>query len=89
MQVQLPQGIPPQVAAQLLQLGHDVFVFGFINAMKPTLAVSIAVLALGVLSTLFVHNRRAHPEAVAAHERQHGRVPVPAAGGEEEGEREV
>ncbi len=79
----LPPGIPPQLAALLQQLGHDVFVSGFINAMKPTLAVSISVLVLGVLSTLAVQNRRAHPEAVAAHEREYGRAPV-VAGGERE-----
>lgn len=83
---QLPAGIPPEVAAQLQQLGHNVFVYGFIDAMKPTLEISIAVLALGVLSSLAVHNRRAHPDAVAAHERQYGAVLMPAAGGEDEPE---
>lgn len=83
---QLPAGIPSQVVAQLQQLAHDVFVFGFIDAMKPTLMVSIAVLLLGVLSTMFIQNRGARPEAIAAHERQYGRVLVPAAGGEDERE---
>ena len=58
---QLPQGIPPQLADLLRQLGHDVFVNGFIAAMKPALEVSIVVLVLGVISTLAVTNIRKAP----------------------------
>jgi len=58
---QLPPGIPPQLADLLRQLGHDVFVNGFIAAMKPALEVSIVVLVLGVISTLAVTNIRKAP----------------------------
>jgi EmrB/QacA subfamily drug resistance transporter len=72
MTQQLPQGIPPQVVDTLQRLGHDVFVNGFIAAMKPTLEVSIVVLVLGVISTLAVVNtKKASAHAQAAHEQQH------------------
>ena len=55
----LPAGIPPQLAPQISQLAHDVFANAFLNAMRPTLAVPIGVLALGVaLSSLIVRRNR-------------------------------
>ena len=50
----LPAGLPPAVAHQIAALAHDVFVSGFIDAMKPTLAVPIAVLAFTALTTLLI-----------------------------------
>ena len=50
----LPPGLPKNVAEQLAQLGHDVFVSGYIDAMKPTLTVPIALLAIAAVSCLFI-----------------------------------
>jgi EmrB/QacA subfamily drug resistance transporter len=52
-------GLPPQVAEQIGRLAHDVFAYGFIDAMRPTLLVPVAVLAVGALSCLAVKRRRA------------------------------
>ena len=54
----LPPGLPPDVARQLTALAHDVFVTGYIDAMKPTLVVPIAVLALTALSALLIQRRQ-------------------------------
>ena len=54
----LPSGLPPAVAQQLSTLGHDVFVYGFIDAMKNTLIVPIAFLALTAISTLLIKRRQ-------------------------------
>ena len=54
----LPPGLPPDVARQLTALAHDVFVTGYIDAMKPTLVVPIAVLALTALSALLIKRRQ-------------------------------
>src|SRR2546422_8851156 len=54
----LPPGLPPDVARQLTALAHDVFVSGYIDAMKPTLVVPIAVLALTALSALLIKRRQ-------------------------------
>jgi len=65
----LPSSIPPQVAPQIRQLAHDVFVNAFLNAMRPSLAVPIGVLALGIaLSSLIGRKRfdRAASEVTAA-----------------------
>src|SRR5207302_8933033 len=50
--------LPPQAAHQIAQIAHDVFLYGFIYAMRPTLAVPIAALALGAISCLAIQRRR-------------------------------
>lgn len=57
----LPPGIPPQYADQVARVAHDVFVNGFIAAMRPTLVVPIAVLLLGALSCLAIIPLRREP----------------------------
>ncbi len=57
--VQLPENVPVQVAAQLQHLVHDVFTQGYILAMRPTVGVGIAILAVAAVSCLFVSRRRA------------------------------
>jgi len=54
---QLPTGIPPAVRPTLERLFHDVFANAYVNAVKPTLAVSIAVLAVGALSCLLIEGQ--------------------------------
>jgi EmrB/QacA subfamily drug resistance transporter len=67
----LPAGIPPQAAAQLQQLFHDVFVNGYVDAMRPTIAVAITFLFVASISCLFVVRRkRAAAGAVPATEEQ-------------------
>jgi EmrB/QacA subfamily drug resistance transporter len=50
----LPPGLPPAVAQQITSLAHDVFVSGYIDALKPTLVVPIAVLAVTALTALLI-----------------------------------
>jgi len=50
----LPPGLPPAVAQQLTALAHDVFVSGYIDALKQTLVVPILVLALTAFSALLI-----------------------------------
>lgn len=61
----LPAGLPPQVANSLTQVAHDVFVHGFIDAVRPTLMVSVVVLALAALGCLAI-KRRGRGEAAEA-----------------------
>src|SRR5207302_472641 len=49
--VALPGNLPVQVRSRILQLGHDVFAQAYLNAMRPALAVAIAVLLIGALLT--------------------------------------
>src|SRR5713101_4081883 len=55
---QLPGGLPPAVQQQLAALAHDVFVSGYIDAMKATLVVPIAFLAFTALTTLLLKRRQ-------------------------------
>ena len=63
-------GAPPQVAAEIARISHDVFAYGFIDAMRPTLAVPIAVLALSSLSCLAIKRRKRAEQASAAEEKE-------------------
>jgi EmrB/QacA subfamily drug resistance transporter len=54
----LPAGLPPAVAQQITALMHDVFVTAYIDALKPTLVVPIAVLALTALSALLIKRKQ-------------------------------
>ncbi len=58
----LPANIPPAVAQQLNAVAHDVFVSGYIDAMKHTFIVPIVFLALTALTTLLIRRR---PRAAA------------------------
>jgi EmrB/QacA subfamily drug resistance transporter len=71
----LPAGLPPAVAQQLAALFHDVFVTGYIDALKQTLVLPILVLALTAFSALLIkrrarqavqHEERAPDEVAAA-----------------------
>ncbi|HET6311928.1 MAG TPA: DHA2 family efflux MFS transporter permease subunit [Candidatus Nitrosotalea sp.] len=59
----LPSGLPPDVATQLTSLAHQVFVSGYIDALKQTLVLPIAVLAVTAFSALLI-KRRARPVEV-------------------------
>jgi EmrB/QacA subfamily drug resistance transporter len=50
----LPSGLPAGVAHQLSVLAHDVFVTGYIDAMKQTFVLPIAVLLLTAASTVLI-----------------------------------
>ena len=55
--VQLPAGIPPQAVQTLQSLFRQVFDHAYTNAVRPTLAVSIVVLGIGAVSSLFIESR--------------------------------
>ncbi len=61
----LPAGIPPDVAARLASIAHDVFVSGYIDAMKTTFELPIVFLGFTALTTLLIQRRR---RAAAAEE---------------------
>src|SRR5207245_6362440 len=56
--VPLPGGIPAAEATQVQRLAHDVFTQAFINAMRPSLVVPIAVLLFGALLAGAITGRR-------------------------------
>ena len=54
----VPAGLPPQAAAQIATYFHDVFAGAYINAMRPTLSISITVLLLAAASCLLIARRK-------------------------------
>jgi EmrB/QacA subfamily drug resistance transporter len=55
-----PPGTPSRVLPELRRLIHDVFTHGYIAAIRPTLAISVAVLLAGAAGCLLL---RRHPAA--------------------------
>lgn len=52
-------GLPAAVAEPVLRAAHEVFVLGFLDAMRPTVALGAAILLVGAVSCLAVRRRRA------------------------------
>lgn len=61
----LPPGLPEQLAHQIQVVAHDVFVYGYIEAMHATLLVPIAALCLAMLSCTMIRRRSSETEADA------------------------
>ena len=59
-----PRGVPPQLLPELRQLIRDVFTHGYIAAIRPTLAISVAVLLAGAAGCLLL--RRDTPAPVTS-----------------------
>jgi EmrB/QacA subfamily drug resistance transporter len=68
--------LPPGTPEQIKQLAAHVFGEGFVNAMRVTLWLPIAVLAVGALSVLLVKGRAGRSSAAAAPEAEADKVPV-------------
>jgi hypothetical protein len=69
----LPAGVPAQVAQQIQQVAHAVFTQAFVDAMRPTMALAIAIILVASVGALWVRNRASGSQvAVAAepHEAQ-------------------
>jgi EmrB/QacA subfamily drug resistance transporter len=62
-------GLPADLAAEVARIGHDVFTFGFIDAMRSTMVLPVVLLGVGAVSCL------------ALRERSRAAGPVPAAEG--------
>ena len=62
----VPGGLPPQLAHQLQAIAHDVFVYGYLDAMRVTLVVPILAIALGAISCLAVRRRMVNEAREAA-----------------------
>jgi MFS family permease len=60
---QLPGGLPPQVSHELSVLVHEVFVNGYVAAMRPTVMVAVVALLIASASCLLITGRRRVPAA--------------------------
>src|SRR5438874_5403891 len=68
--VQLPANVPASAAQALQAIFRQVFDHAYVNAVRPTLTVSIVVLAVGALSCLLIEGQaKASARADTIHER--------------------
>ncbi len=52
--------------AELLRIGHDVFTFAYVNAMRSTMLLPVILLAVGAVSCLMLREGRRTPEPDAS-----------------------
>jgi EmrB/QacA subfamily drug resistance transporter len=55
--VSLPAGIPTQLAQQIQHVAHLVFTQAFVDAMRPTMALAIAVILVAAVGSFAARNR--------------------------------
>jgi EmrB/QacA subfamily drug resistance transporter len=55
-------GLPAHLAAEVARIGHDVFTFGFVDAMRATMILPVVLLAVGAASCLAISRHRRAPE---------------------------
>ncbi len=70
----VPAGLPASVAAQVQHLAEAVFTHGFTDAMRPTLILPIAVLAVAGLGCFAVRGGGAQAESGSADEPEAARA---------------
>jgi MFS family permease len=61
-------GIPAQLASHVAQIYHASFTHGYVDAMRPTIALPIAALAVAALSCLAIRSGPAQPARAGAEE---------------------
>ncbi len=56
--IKLPPGLPARLMAELLRIGHDVFTFGYVSAMRSTMLLPVVLLSVGAVSCLLLREGR-------------------------------
>jgi EmrB/QacA subfamily drug resistance transporter len=67
--LQLPSGIPAQIVQQLDGLARAVFTQSFVDAMRPSMALGIAVVLVAAIGVLGVRARSVAPATAAVREQ--------------------
>jgi hypothetical protein len=70
-------GIPAQLASHVAQIYQASFTHGYVDAMRPTIVLPIAVLAVAALSCLAIKGRPVKPAQADAEEDT--KAPITAA----------
>jgi EmrB/QacA subfamily drug resistance transporter len=51
-------GLPASLAAEVARIGHDVFTFGYVAAMRSTMILPVVLLGVGAVSCLLLRERK-------------------------------
>jgi MFS family permease len=62
----LGPGLSAQVAAEVARIGHDVFTFAYVTAMRQTMLLPIILLGVGALSCLAIKQGKPAPQLAEA-----------------------
>ncbi len=57
-------GLPARLVAEIARIGHDVFTFGYVTAMRSTMLFPVILLAIAALSCLLLREGRKTAEDV-------------------------
>jgi len=64
--IHLGPGLPVRIAAEVARIGHDVFTFAYVTAMRQTMLLPIILLGVGALSCLAIKQGKHAPETAEA-----------------------
>ncbi len=56
-------GLPANLVAEVGRIGHDVFTFGYVDAMRSTMVLPVVLLVVGAVSCLAIRGRKRPAEA--------------------------
>src|SRR6266568_5818557 len=56
-------GLPANLVAEVGRIGHDVFTFGYVDAMRSTMVLPVVLLAVGAASCLAIRGRKGPAES--------------------------
>jgi len=68
-------GLPAQLAAEVARIGHDVFTFGYVEAMRTTMLLPVILLGVGAVSCLALRQRSPKPAAGHGSPEAEARMP--------------
>jgi EmrB/QacA subfamily drug resistance transporter len=78
---QLGPGLPARVAAEIARIGHDVFTFAYVTAMRQTMVLPIILLGVGALSCLAIRESKRAPEPAEQPGQMAGTISSPGSSG--------
>ena len=59
-------GLPASLAAEVGRIGHDVFTFGYVSAMRTTMVMPVVLLLVGAVSCFAIRRLQRPAEPVSA-----------------------
>ncbi|HVS06789.1 MAG TPA: MFS transporter [Candidatus Dormibacteraeota bacterium] len=74
--LQLPAGIPAQIVQLLERLAHAVFTQSFVDAMRPSMALAIAIIVVAAVGVTGVRARATRAEPAAGAQAYQEAAPV-------------
>jgi EmrB/QacA subfamily drug resistance transporter len=79
--IHLGPGVSARLAAEIARIGHDVFTFAYVTAMRQTMLLPIILLGVGALSCLAIKQGKRVPEPAEAASQMAGTISSPGSSG--------